>query len=889
MSSPILSTKLYAPPARARRVARPQLVRRLAEGLTRKLTLISAPAGFGKTTLLAECIAELTGPQLRFAWLSLDEGDDDARRFLTYLVAACQSVEREVGQSALTMLRSPQPPPADALLTDLINDLAQAPPFALVLDDYHVIHTPAIHEALTFLLDHLPASLHLVIATRSDPPLPVARLRARGELLELRAGELRFSDGEASAFLNQIMGLTLASDEVAALAARTEGWIAALQLAALSLQGRGDAREFISAFSGSHAYIVDYLLEEVLRRQPAATQEFLLTTSILERLCGSLCDALTLRGDGQATLERLLQQNLFVIPLDDRRLWFRYHHLFADVLRGRLHDTPPLFERLSELHGRASAWFEQHGLIADAVAHALAMRDWERVARLLEQHADQFIALGETASLQKWLDQLPPEVMLARPALSLARAQLYALAHQLAEAEQCLQAAERAAAPAGEPWLNRAAVERVIITLNGGDLPRTIERAQQALAQLPEDEPRLRGSVLLRLGIALLQTDHPAEAQQALAEAARLSQAAGDFLTALQAFDNQAGVLQVQGRLREAIALLEQALDLAARHGIGRLPTSFMQSDIGEYLYEQNDLPAARRHCLTALELGEQSWQPRAMTKAHLALARICQAQGDLGGASEELDGAEQFIRQYDLPLFFYGPAAAGRVRWWLAQGKVEAAAAWARDSGLSIDDKPDFLREVLHLALARTLIAQGAWERVIPFLARLRGAAEATGRMGSLIEILALDAIAHRGRGDRAGARAALERALRLGEPEGYVRMFVDEGEPMHSQIADCRSPLEERGSSQGLLAYVDRLLAAFGDTRSDVPAPSTIPPGLLSERELEVLRLMAAGASNQDIARSLVVTVNTVKRHVSNIFEKLAAHNRTQAVARGRELGLV
>ena len=896
----LLSTKLFLPPARANRVQRPRLRQKLEAGLSGPLTLISAPAGFGKTTLLAECLADSAALGLGFCWLSLDETDNDVMRFLTYVVAACQTVQDGLGASVLVMLRSQPQPPLEVLLTGLINDIARAEPFVLVLDDYHVIHAPAIHQALDFLLEHMPPALRLVIATRSDPPLRLARLRARGQLLELRARDLRFGAGECAAFLNQTMGLSLSNDELATLEARTEGWIAALQLAALSLQGRADTREFINAFGGSQTYIVDYLLEEVLRRQPPDVQEFVLSTSILERLSGPLCDALSGRSDGRRMLDSLQQSNLFLIPLDDERRWYRYHHLFAAVLRGRVQLEQPA--ALPELHRRAGAWFAQHGFVAEALAHALAIKDWETMSGLIERHGERLVEVGDVTSLHRWLDALPPDVARAHPALSLLRAKLFALAHQLDRAEQALLEAERAAEPAQDAaLLQEVAVRRVILALTSGDLPRTIQLAQAALSRLPTGQSRPRASLLLRLGVALAQTGDLSGALQALSESVRLSQEAGDSDTALQALDNQASVLHDQGKLREAAALYGQAVELVVGRGAGRNPSViFALCDLCDCLYEWNDLAAAENRVREALERGAEGWQPRGMARAYTVLARVLLARRELSAAHAALENALLLIKQYNLPLFFTGATDACQVRLLLVEGNLAAASVWAQECGPGPDDPLTPLNESLYLAVARVRIAQGEARAVLPLLARLRDTAEAAGRSLAVVEVLVLEAVAHYDCGDVARARAVLLKVLARAEPEGYMRTFMDEGNTMWKLLSDYvgQAGVSPRtsGASTAMPAYANRLLAAFRSEAATpspltarMPAKSGFPFQALNARELEVLQLIAAGRSNREIAARLVVALSTVKWHINNLYGKLDVRSRTQALARARELGLL
>ncbi len=912
-TAPLLATKLYIPRPQPSLAPRPRLTARLAESLTCPLTLISASAGFGKTTLLSEWIADL---RLRIsdgevAWLSLDAGDNDPIRFWSYFIAALQTVKTGLGADVSPLLHSPQPPSIESILTPLLNDLAAIPDdFALILDDYHVIDSPALHDGLTFLIDHLPPHAHVIVTSRADPSLPLARLRARGQLLEFRADDLRFTLDEAVAFLNQAMGLGLSALDVAALEERTEGWIAGLQLAALSMQGRGAERisGFIAAFTGSNRYIVDYLAEEVLQRQPTDIQSFLWQTSILERLSGPLCNAVTAQTQAQAILERLERANLFLIPLDSDRQWYRYHHLFAEVLRSHLRQTQPAL--VPELHRRASVWYEQHRFAPDAVRHALAASDSERAARLIEETGESLFKRGEHATLQGWIDALPEETVRARPQLAVFRARIFVILSQLDSAEQWLRDAERGtgaeAALLTESILSEVAALRANIAIYRNDLPGAIALAHQALERMPADNMRLRGEVMQYLGGAYGLGGDFVKSSQAYAEASRLAGAAGDVNTAVYAMFNQGAIQDAQGQLRRAAETYRRCLELAEERGVGRMPiTALIQRDLAELSYQWNDLEAATAQISEAIARSERGALPRVLVVSYITLARILNAQGDGARALETILKAEQMVQERSLPARHAGMVAAYKIRLWLAQGNLDGASAWAQTSGLGVDDRLDYLHEIEHVALARVLVARGEVDRAVRFLERLRQAAEAEGRMSDVIPIMALEAVAWQGiqPTGTVQARAVLEQALALAEPEGYIRPFVDEGEPMGLLIADCRLQIEKRARSvdtehsRRLLTYADRLLAAFGDS-STAPQPSEIghPPSAignliepLTEREREVLRLVAEGLSDRQIAEQMTVVVGTVKRHLNNVYGKLGVHSRTQALARAKDLALL
>jgi LuxR family maltose regulon positive regulatory protein len=905
-STPLLTTKLYIPPTRAQLISRPRLIERLAEGLTRPLTLISAPAGSGKTTLIGEWRTSEAGHGFPLAWLSLDAEDNDPARFLTYLIAAWQTLHSTLGESALALLHSTPPAPPHSILASLINDLAGMPaPFAAVLDDYHCVVAPPIHDALAFLLDHLPPQMHLIIATRADPPLPLARLRARDHLTEIRAADLRFTPDEAAAFFSRVMRLNLSAGDSAALAQHTEGWIAGLQLAALSLQGSADVSGFIAAFTGSQRYIVDYLIEEVLERQPELTQSFLLLTSILERMTGPLCDALTGRADGLPMLHRLEQANLFVTVLDHERHWYRYHPLFAEVLRSRLRQTHP--ERLAELHRRAADWHEQNGTVSEAIGHALSGQDQDHAARLIEQNAMPLLMRGEVITLLGWIKAV--EALLPdRPWLAIYQAWVLTLTGQLDRVESVLLQAERWTPSDDESgevreMLGHIAAIRAYLASQQGDARGTIDLARQALEYLPENETAVRSVVAFTLGGACWLSGDVADASRAFAEAGRLGKAAGNVHVAVPAICSRAELLIVQGQLQRAAAAYREALHIASTADGRPLPVA-ARAHVGlsQLLYEWGDLEAALQMTQQGIELGRLWGNVENRLAGHVTLARIKQAQGDLDSAQAALSEAEQLVGAQRLFPLAGSWVEACRARLWLAQGNLPAAVGWAQASKATFNAEPSFAHEPANLAFARVLQAQGAHAEALTWLERLLHTAEATGRWGRAIEILVLQALSLQAEGDAPLALTAVQRALSLAQPEGYVRLFLDEGTTMRLLISDFRFWIEKHGGARSekpglLLKYVDRLLAAFPQAESQTEAFQIATPKSqiqnlvepLSERELEVLRLVAAGKSNQEIARELVLAVGTVKKHVSNISGKLNAQNRTQCVARARELNLL
>ena len=901
----LLETKFYVPRSRRDLVPRPRLAERLDRGSASKLMLVSAPAGFGKTTLLTEWLA--AGPaapadQRLAAWLSLDRGDNDPASFWTYVIAALRTAAPGVGESTLALLQAPRPSPIETVLTALLNDLGGiAADIVLVLDDYHVIDAREVQDGMAFLLDHLPPGLHVVIASRADPALPLARLRARGELAEIRAAELRFTPDEAAAYLNELMGLRLTARDVAALEGRTEGWIAALQLAALSMQGRDDVAGFIAGFAGDDRYVVDYLAEEVLQRQPDRVQAFLLQTSILGRLSGPLCDAVTGQGGGKAMLEALDRGNLFLVPLDDRRQWYRYHRLFADVLQARLLDEQP--GQVPDLHRRASAWFQRSGEPSEAIGHALAARDFDQAADLIERTIPAMRITRQEATVHGWLKALPDEVVRVRPMLSFAVAGALLTGGEPEEVEVRLQDAERwlqeatatgegSPAPPGEMVVADeeeyrrlpGAIElyRSALALVRGDVPGTVRHARRTLDRALTEDHGVRAGAAGFLGLAFwtsgdLEAAHPAWAQCA-AGLRRSGQIADIFGCAIAMAD----IRLVQGRLGEAMRTYEQALQRASEQdGPVLRGTADMYVGMSEVHRERGDLQAATQQLLRSQELGEHNGLPQNPYRWRVAMARIRQAEGDLGGALDLLNEAERLYVGDFFPNVRPVPALKARV--WIAQGRLGEALGWAREQGLSADDDLSYLREFEHITLARMLLARSRGEpvhQVTRLLERLLLAAEEGGRTGHVIEILVLQALALQAPGHIPAALTCLERALTLAEPEGYVRVFVDEGPPIGSLLRAA----EKQGTTRN---YVRRLLAAVSQTRQDSPVrQALIDP--LSERELDVLRLLGTELDGPAIARELMVSLNTVRTHTKNIYTKLAVTNRRAAVRRAAELDL-
>jgi len=916
MPAPVLATKLYIPRIRPNAVSRPRLIERLNGGLrgTPGVTLISAPAGFGKTTLVSEWITSCGQP---VAWLSLDEGDNDLITFLTYLVAALQVIAPEMGAGVLAALQSPQPPPIESILTTLLNEITTIPVnFVLVLDDYHVIGSKSVDEALTFLLKNLSPEMRLVIASREDPHLPLARLRARGQLTELRASDLRFTPAEAAEFLNRVMGLSLSLEDIAALETRTEGWIAGLQLAALSMQSRQETASFIQSFTGSHRYVLDYLVEEVLQRQPEPIRSFLLQTSILDRLCGSLCNAITNLENSKAMLDTLERGNLFVIPLDDQRQWYRYHHLFAEVLRTFLDEA--CSDQVPTLHRRASIWFEQNDLPAEAIRHALAAKDFERAADLIEKVWLEMDVSYQSATWLVWANALPEEIIRARPVLCvgcawamLAVGEIETSETRLRDAETWLKSSEHSSS--GMVVVDKAefrvlpasiAAARAYRALALEDIPGTKKYANQALALVPDDEVLHRTQATALLGMAeYAEGNLPAAEQQFLKFQAMMWQAS-DIANAISITFILANIMLIQGRLQEAVSAYRQSLQLAAKRGATTfLGASDLYRGLSELLCEQGDLEGAEHHLLTAQQMGERGSLTGWPHRLCVAQARMKEAEGDLAGALALLEEAERQYVRNPLPE---RSIAALKARAWARQGRLTEALSWAREQNLSPDDELSYLREFEHLTLARVLIArykagraEGDLQAALGLLARLLEAAEKGGRNGSVIEILIVQSLAHQAQGDQPRALASLDRALALAASEGYVRIFSDEGEPMRLLFEN-----QSLNRDHPLSGYAAKLLAAFAQPAAIKPGPfrESEPPKVaeaqakkitllepLSDRELEVLRLLRSELNGPEIAQQLMISLNTLRTHTRNIFYKLEVNNRRAAIRRGEEIDLI
>lgn len=904
VSSTLLRTKLNVPKPPSRLLRRPHLHDRLQSGLEVPLTLVAAPAGFGKTMAIASWARDLDRP---VAWVSLDASDADPVQFWTYVLSALEELQPGTGADALMMLQTPQPPPLRAILATLVNSVdALDGEVILVLDDYHHITSAVIHESLAFVLEHPPVRLHIYLSSRSEPPLPLARLRARDQVIEVRAEELRFRPDEISAFLSAIPALNLASEDVAKLAERTEGWIAGLQLAALALPAHADPARFIASFGGSHRHVLSFLSQEVLGAQSPDVQSFLVQTSILSRMCASLCVAVTGQQRAEAILDYLRDAGLFVMPLDPEGTWFRYYHLFADFLRHRLHHLD--HEKVPGMRRRAAEWLAAEGLTIEAAEHLFAIPDFVSAAGLIEDVAPALLLGGEVATILRLMEGLPEGEVIARPNLALHQTGAFLYQGRLADAERLLGLVEESlpresksqganAQGEGRAIAGKIASHRAAIAAMRGDGGRTMALAQAALDALPEDSLSDRAGAVLAMGHAHRLTGDAKAAESVYASAARMSFAVGNLPFGAAALFMQAYTLVWQGRLREATGLYRHLIEAAdSRGGAARALSGAAYAGLGQVLYEWGDLGGATSAADEAIARGRQWANIRDQVSAFMTIASVCQARGQAQAAMDALERGERLLDEADRSEqsfpWLQPHLAATRARLAVRQGNLYAAQRWSSQRGLSTDGEiPSTLPFPLdfeYLTLARVLLAEGRPDAMSGLLEKLARESGLAGPAGNAIEVSMLCALALQARGETSRALHNLRHAISAASEEGYLRVFVDEGVAMRSLLMRLREQ-EPRGSE--IRAYVEAILAAFEDetvsAREQLPRRIEMEP--LTEREREVLGLIAKGLTNKEIARQMVVEVSTVKTHVHNVYGKLGATDRVQAMVRARELGLL
>lgn len=901
MDSTIVNTKLYIPAPQVNTVNRDRLIKRIDKATaSTRLTLLSAPTGFGKTTLLSQWAKGKT-----VAWVSLEEQEKDPARFFGYLAAAMQTVEVGLGDDLHKMLKPEQPLQPELIMTKLINEIdEQDEVITLILDDYHVIPTSGIHRAMAFLVDQCPDNLRIIIATRTDPPLPLATLRVRQHITEVRTADLRFTREETASFFKQALDDTLDENEIAALEDSTEGWVAGLQLAALSMRGRSDFQTFLEAFTGSHRHILDYLAVEVLQKQEPAVQEFLLKTSLLRRLTADLCNAVTGDSNGRDMLARLERNNLFLVPLDGERRWFRYHHLFAGFLQEYLEYEHP--EQIRDLHLAAATWYEENGLEEDAVHHALAAEDYERVIRLLDSVAYVMWSRGELATLAQWLEALPHELIQARPRLRVYYAwalvtleeinavanpiSLHMVERQRTHDERSVKDIDIDAMMPDLPGLSEAM--KAAISALRGDTSRTVAHSQQALRHLGDDEQLLRAIISLNLGFTYREARDPAQAVNAYNDAAKFGIETDNLYIAQIATNELAQIHMWHGDLRNAAKAFESALEVTKNSGDYALPmVCEAHTRIGLIYSEWDEPVVANHHLLEAIRLSKRFHKFDVLAHTYIGMAMMRRCQGNLEGALSLVEQARSIASDHAL-LCWVKLAEALQARLFVATGELEKAIQWAWESGLSIDDEISHHTQFEHLTLSRILVEQGKTEDALHLLGRLFALAEHERRATGKIRALAGMALAHQRQGALDEAIEHLEEALLLAEPQRYVYSFVEEGAPMAKLLMRVMQVHERQHNTStysASLEYVRRLLAVFGEARVAKSLQSQPLDEPLSEREMEVLHLMAGGMSNREIAEELVISVGTAKWHTKNIYRKLNVHSRTQAIAYARQINIL
>lgn len=892
MVIPLLTTKLNPPPLGPDLIQRPQLIERLNKGINGKLTMLSAPAGFGKTTAVIQWLLQI---DRAYAWVSLDNGDNDSNRFLTYFISALQNINQNFGKGIQTALQMPQAPPAAAVIAELINDIAAYNnPFILVLDDYHQIDNQQIHDLIAYFIEHQPENILLVISTRYDLPISVSKLRSQRQLTELRSADLRFTLEETSDFLNGTMALELPPESIKALENRTEGWAATLQLLALSLQAREDKLSFVNTFSGDHTYIVDYLVDEIMTSQSEQIQSFLVQTSVLDMFCVSLADAVLEISDSQDLIEQIAQVNLLLIPLDDERRWYRYHHLFVDYLRQGLTDLQP--QRIPQLHLRAAAWYQENGYVEEAIKHGMQAEAYDFVIDLIEDNAEIFWWRGEHSLLHKWLLEIPHDLTAARPGLNIIFSIIYLMGGKNDEAEKYLEIAEKALAgnqtkpEQAEMYGMISAVRASCAFLLNGDVPTTIEYARQALQLLPEDNATWRCVVALASGDAHALTGDLIAAKEDYQEAVNAAKQADHLFLFMVASAKLANSFLVRGLLHDGADTARQAMTLADEREMLHTPrTALLFIILADIYCEWNQLSDASKYIHEGLELSRRANNVFASAWGYRTLGKILFSKGDLSGAQNAIDNLEDLTRKSNLPHFLISSLVTWKVRIEIARSKKDkdrlriVERLLGDNDSISNEEKITYDSYLRLFSLARLMIAQQKYPVVEDYLERLLQISGSWGYTNGMIEVLVLQSVTYYAQDKVDQALSALKDALSRAEPEGYIRLFVDEGRV----IADL---LKQIGTTGIFSDYITTLLAAFEEFPG-VETPKSDQPLIepLSERELEILDLLTTELSVPEIADRLMVSANTVRTHTRNIYAKLEVHNRRAAVRRAEELGFL
>jgi LuxR family maltose regulon positive regulatory protein len=894
ISNTLLKTKLHIPQARPALVHRPRLIDLINRYDIPCFTLVSAPAGFGKTTLLSDWVRM---NQVPAAWISLDANDNDPVRFLSYVSAALMTVDPTVGDDALAAIRSPQPISIDRILALLINDVAEySGTVALVFDDYQFIESEDVHQALFNVIERLPPNMHVLLATRIDPPWPLARFRARGTMNEIRASDLRFTATETGAFLNEIMDLSLSTEEIARLGERTEGWIAGLQMLALSLQDRVDRTQFIKAFSGSHRYILDYLMEEVLERQPTELRTFLLETSILERMCAPLCQHITGQTNAQEILEKIDHSNLFLVPLDDDRRWYRYHHLFADLLRTRLKEIHP--DRLLELHREASTWFEQRNLVNEAIQHGFEADDKDRSIHLIKSKSLELVFQGGLRTLERWLQMLPKETVANSPRLCLAQAWVCVYSGNIAACKQTLDACEQACDLSEKKIVDEDIIRGQLLGVRAytawfeGDIDSAEAYAREALSILPESDTMGRAWASEVLGAMLRTLGDFDEAQKYLEHAIEISTRTGALHIAIDAYWELSVLTYYRGQLDETMRICQQALDLAnqfIREGGRRLPvTGYIYTRMAFVSWARGELDRALEYALEGTRLSERWGFTDVLVMSYLAIARVYSSRGEYDQAQRAVQRAKSIST--DLSEHYLESSAFLEALINLQHDNLQAALDWKDRATIQVSDSPNFPHLQDYRILAHVHVAQATKSRsavpdnVIEMLVRLDELCDQVEAHGHSIEVLLTLVLAWQANNQDQRALESLKKAIRLAQGEGYIQPFIQN----KAQLLEYLRTLHRQDK---YINFINKILEK-GEMKSTTPTSRSSALLLieeLSERELDVLRYLPSQLSTSEIAEELYIATSTVRSHIKSIYGKLDVHNRREAVARAQELDLL